>query len=658
MNLILLIFVAMPQNYINFIMKGKYEEAVKYCDEMIDKGKHVYKWELEKGDIYLDKIEDYEKAAEVYTDLIENHKKKEGWLYYRRALAYEKSEDYLTAAKSYEIVATQYRKPPLDSFSLSGVERCFKKNYQDFVASVDGYKITRLELDEQLAKAGPFAKKDARAVLDQIILERLIYVNALQRGMAKTDFYQEKIGARKRALLLEELKAVEVLAKAQPSEKEMRKYHEKNKKDYVLRAEIRGKEIVVESDSLAQFLLDSLKKSVESFDTLAKLYSTAPTAKNGGNMGIVYEGVKTESIERQLFKAKLNTLTKIIPFDEKFGIYIVSERKPKRYRKYEEVKRQIEATLKAEKTKKFEEKLIKDLKKKARIEIFAEIASDTTTPPEEQVAAIVNGRSIVKTEIMKRNESQPHFARVDLTKPEEFEKLLNTMIDEELKLERVERKKYFLNDGYVTKMQIGVKRILENTLYNKVVLESASVDPQDVENYYKEHKEEFRVPETIHGQEIIVDSLDLAKAIRKFLIKNTDKFDSLAQEHSIAPSGKQGGAPGMIRRGVRHKNFDDIVFKMKVGSISKIFSENDSTYTIIKLTEHNPAKYRPFEDVKKSIETNLLRKKYKEIADGFLAEIREKADIKIFLSEPGEEKQPEEGVEKEEEKVNDVKEQP
>ena len=91
-------------------------------------------------------------------------------------------------------------------------------------------------------------------------------------------------------------------------------------------------------------------------------------------------------------------------------------------------------------------------------------------------------------------------------------------------------------------------------------------------------------------------------------------------------------------RNIRSKTFDDIVFNMAVGSISKVFAENDSTFTIIKLNKHTPAMYRPLSEVAEHIEARLLRQRQREIADAFLARIRDETEIKIFLPEAGEDK--------------------
>ncbi|MEO0142012.1 MAG: peptidyl-prolyl cis-trans isomerase [candidate division WOR-3 bacterium] len=663
-----LILWSVPQDYINLLMEENYEAAKNYCEEMIAKTKG-YEWKVELGDLYFDKLSDYDRAEKMYKSILNEYPQKDGWVHYRMGLILEMNEDYLNAAKQYEIVATRFRKSPLDSFALTGVERCFKKNYQDTVATVDGYNITRLELDEKMAKASPFGKKDERSVLDQMILERLLYTNALKYKVYEMDVYKESISQHRRAGLLEEVRTTDVVARAKPTEKEMRDYYKRNKESYKLQEEIKGKEIIVESDSLANFIYDSLKKDLTSFDTLAKLYSTASTKSSGGNMGIVYRGSKPKEVEEVLFKAKVNSLTEIVRFDNKYGIFLVTEHKPERYRTYEEVKTQVEAGAQAEKVQKIENELIKNLKGKAKVEIYKDsLTYDSISAPKEKIVARVNGRVVTLGDVEKRNKTQPRFGQVDLSIPEEFEKILNTMIEEDLKLEWAEKNKYFLNDGYISRFQEARKRALEQALYTKIVVETVVVDSNEVENYYKEHKEDMKIPETVRAKEIVVKTREEAIRIRQELVKLygkrscllpifpkkvkiTDfaKFDSLVKEYSIAGTKSRNGDVGLLKRGIRPKEFEDVAFRLKPNELSPVFLVGDSNWTIITVTEHTPPTYRPFEEVKQAIEMNLRREKQRKVADEFLAKIRQEANIRIMLPE----EKPEE--EKKEEKIESEK---
>jgi len=646
MTLLLAIFALLPQNYVNLLLARDFNGAVKYCEGMIIKDKSPT-WRIELGDAYLYGLEDFAKAADVYAEILKDYKQKDGSVYYRYGLALEHNEDFLNAAKQYEIVATRYRKAPFDSFALTGVERCFKKNYQDIVATVNGYNITRLELDDHLATSSPYAPKDEKAILDNMILERLLYINGLKYGARDVEYFKITVPGVQRNLLLEELRANLVVAKAKPTEKQMRAYFNKNRQFYKLQEEIHGKEIVVESESLAKFLLDSLTKDTASFDTLAKLYSTAPTRNAGGNMGIVYKGTKPKDVEPALFAAKVNVLTGPLSMEgKKFGIYLVTQYLPERMREYKDIRNQLEASVNGENVKTIDDKLLKDLKVQGHIEVFKDsIAVNESLLTPTRVIGNVNGLAITWADVDRRNIEQPSFAKVDMGKPDEVVKVFNTMADELLKLNVALHNKYFLYEGYYAQLKERERQLMEQALYNKIVLDAIRVDSTAIAAFYQQHKEEYKVFESVDCQEMVVKDRKLAENLRKQVLIDPARFDTLVRMNSIAASKLRYGKTGTLRRGTKSKTFEDIVYKLKTDELSRIFAYDDTSWGFVKLLKYAPTTYRTFAEVKPYIETNLRREQQGNLANDFLARIHAEADIKILLPAAPPEGQPAPGPE-------------
>ena len=637
-----IIFFALPQEYVNLVMNEDYDAAIQFCEEKIERNKDAYQWKLEMGDIYYTKLLDFQKAADIYQDVVDNYKHKNGWAYYRLAQVLEILEDYLNSARMYEIVATRFRKSPLDSFSLSGVERCFKKNYQDYVATIDGYNITRLELDDRTGRGGQFARPDEKAVLEQMITERLIYASAVEHKVTETEFFRNNFDTRNRSLLLDEVRAFEVISKATPTEKQMKKYYNENKEKYIVREQVMGKEIVVESDSLAQVLLDSLSKDVASFDTLAKLHSIEANARNGGNMGIVYAGRKHATVDSIIFKTEVNTLTSIVPFDEKFGIYYITSHKPEYYRDFEEVMKQIEPQVRTQNIEEEDESFTKKLRKKAKIEVYNDsiiaVLKDTMDQSGDVTIAKINGRRITWDAAMQRNESMtPRFAKLDLSRPDKVQELLDILFNEDLRLELAWRKKCFLHDGYFTQFKDLMKTLMDQGLYQKVVLEAIVIDSAEVEKEYNERIEEFKMPESARVHEILLDTKEEAQKVHEEVMTKPESFDSLAAEYSTAVTSVRGGETGLIRRGMMGEDYDKVLFSLKMGEISDVFSVKEGTWTIIKMVEYIPEHYRSLDEVRYVIESRMKREQQSELATNFLTKIREEADIQVLLPEPDEE---------------------
>ena len=162
----------------------------------------------------------------------------------------------------------------------------------------------------------------------------------------------------------------------------------------------------------------------------------------------------------------------------------------------------------------------------------------------------------------------PQFAKLALTQPDKVEELLKTIFDEELRLELAWRKQYYLYDGYVVQLKDAIKAIMDQGLYRKVVLDAIVIDSVAVAEFYEEHLEEFKMPESARVHEILSDTKEDAVKVHKLVMANPEAFDSLAAEYSIGPTRLRGGETGLIRRGMMSEKYDDILFSLKIGDLT------------------------------------------------------------------------------------------
>ena len=66
----------------------------------------------------------------------------------------------------------------------------------------------------------------------------------------------------------------------------------------------------------------------------------------------------------------------------------------------------------------------------------------------------------------------------------------------------------------------GLKNtLILETLIRDVVSEAGSVSEEDVRKYYKDHFDEFLVPEMVHLKQIVVKERSLASSLHKRLQK-------------------------------------------------------------------------------------------------------------------------------------------
>ncbi len=187
---------------------------------------------------------------------------------------------------------------------------------------------------------------------------------------------------------------------------------------------------------------------------------------------------------------------------------------------------------------------------------------------------------------------------------------------------------------------------VERTLYVQKLIESqfsskANVDDKEIWSYYDKNRASFRQPEQIKASQILVkvdaqaDAAKKAEARKKIgdvlaKARQGQDFASLARTYSDDPSGAKGGDLGYIRPGQTLKPFEEALFSLKPGEVSDVV-ETSLGYHVIKAVERKPETTVPFEKVKDQLRTLLKQEKGRQEANAYVAKVREKAKVEIFL---------------------------
>ena len=214
-------------------------------------------------------------------------------------------------------------------------------------------------------------------------------------------------------------------------------------------------------------------------------------------------------------------------------------------------------------------------------------------------------------------------------------------------------------------------------------MSQVKVDPAQAKAYYDSHQDEFRVPERMRVQYVVLSGEALAAtepvtqaelkqayeanasrykadeqrrashiliqvepdakpAVREAALKKAEEilaevrkspgsFAELAKKYSQDPgSAEKGGDLGYFDRGMMVKPFADAVFALgKVGDISGVV-KSDYGYHIIELTGIQPGRTRTLDDVRKELTAELQKQKaaraYAEAAERFSNLVFEQAD--------------------------------
>jgi len=251
----------------------------------------------------------------------------------------------------------------------------------------------------------------------------------------------------------------------------------------------------------------------------------------------------------------------------------------------------------------------------------------------------VNGKPItqqeVDTELM--NATQGRFNQVPPEKQSLFrQQVLQQLIGKELIYGDAKKSGVLSSKEYkeeYKKLEERMKKELAIQVWQKKLLDSIKISEKELKDYYNKNKEEFNEKESLHARHILVKEEAEAKKIIAQLKslsgeKLKAKFEELARSKSTGPSAPQGGDLGFFTKGQMVPAFNDKVFSMKVGTITKEPVKTQFGYHVIYLEEKKPAATRAFNEVKEFIEQRLKMEKFKTVMKEKMDKLQKSATIK------------------------------
>ncbi len=158
------------------------------------------------------------------------------------------------------------------------------------------------------------------------------------------------------------------------------------------------------------------------------------------------------------------------------------------------------------------------------------------------------------------------------------------------------------------------------------VKEQTQVTPQELQSYYSQHLDEYRVPDQVNLSMILIKAdpsdkkaMDAAHAKADDLLKQLKagaNFADLAKKNSQDPdSASKGGSLGWIQRGrIPIPEVEQAAFSLPKGEISPVI-QSPLGFQIIKVDDKQSAHLKPLEEVKSEIEPVIAGQKASQKAD-------------------------------------------
>ena len=130
------------------------------------------------------------------------------------------------------------------------------------------------------------------------------------------------------------------------SEAECEEYYRQHLEDYVRNDVVHVREILVDDGARAERILSSLNQQKnKNFGELARVYSKAPSAADGGDLGTFQRGDLPENLEKVVFRLAPTMVSPIVQTRYGYHIFLLEEKILAHQQQFYEVKDEIQEKL-------------------------------------------------------------------------------------------------------------------------------------------------------------------------------------------------------------------------------------------------------------------------------------------------------------------------
>ncbi len=178
------------------------------------------------------------------------------------------------------------------------------------------------------------------------------------------------------ALLLQEVRRMEVDSKVSVSEPEISDRYREHIAEYTEPAKVRLREIVVKFDAASEVdqgqkarrLLQEIRQGAD-FAEVARMHSESASREAGGDLGFFEKGELTEGLEEAAFALSPGGVSDVIRMGSAFYVLRVEEKVDEKVKALEEVRSEVADAIFQEKMNAQLEKYIQQLRERAIIEV-------------------------------------------------------------------------------------------------------------------------------------------------------------------------------------------------------------------------------------------------------------------------------------------------
>jgi peptidyl-prolyl cis-trans isomerase SurA len=179
------------------------------------------------------------------------------------------------------------------------------------------------------------------------------------------------------------------------------------------------------------------------------------------------------------------------------------------------------------------------------------------------------------------------------------------------------------------------QRMIVDNLVHHFVSSKITLLTSEIEAYYQKNRDRFAEPAEVELAEVLFLTEGKSRAeVRAKAEEALGKlqsgvdFQQVAREYSDGPTAARGGGIGTFRQGSMAAKLEEHVFNTEEGRFTGVL-EFDFGFQIVKVLDKKPAAYKPLEEVRPLIQSELYQQKGEPELQRFVEDLRQQSFIYI-----------------------------
>ena len=195
----------------------------------------------------------------------------------------------------------------------------------EVLVKIENEIITQNEIDKLIESLDPqmaamYNTPEGRAsIVEEIINARLFAIKGTEEGLDKSAEYLDEVERYKKHALMK-VTVDKMLEKVEVTDEDAQKFYDENSTQFIQPEQIKASHILVSDDTEMEKVLEELKAG-ETFEDVARKYSTCPSAENGGDLGFFGVGQMVPEFEKVAFEMEIGKISD--PVQTQFGLHLI-----------------------------------------------------------------------------------------------------------------------------------------------------------------------------------------------------------------------------------------------------------------------------------------------------------------------------------------------